>query len=126
MNVLVLTKIFVLNHFLFSIEILDFGYPQNTDTGVLKTFITQQGIKSATKEEQAQITSQVFYCFFFNVFILIYHTKNSLVYQIDGYISINYKKNPNENSMRSICMQYVQKYVSKNKINLLCIHTIFR
>lgn len=48
------------------IEILDFGYPQNTDTGVLKTFITQQGIKSATKEEQAQITSQVFYilCYF--------------------------------------------------------------
>lgn len=40
-------------------EILDFGYPQNTDTGVLKTFITQQGIKSQTKEEQAQITSQV-------------------------------------------------------------------
>lgn len=27
--------------------------------GVLKTFITQQGIKSQTKEEQAQITSQV-------------------------------------------------------------------
>lgn len=25
----------------------------------MKTFITQQGIKSATKEEQAQITSQV-------------------------------------------------------------------
>lgn len=23
-------------------EILDFGYPQNTDTGILKTFITQQ------------------------------------------------------------------------------------
>lgn len=41
------------------IEILDFGYPQNSDTGVLKTFITQQGIKSATKEEQMQITSQV-------------------------------------------------------------------
>ncbi|KAF7396538.1 hypothetical protein HZH66_007400 [Vespula vulgaris] len=40
-------------------EILDFGYPQNCDTGVLKTFITQQGVKSATKEEQAQITSQV-------------------------------------------------------------------
>lgn len=46
--------------FFFSIsEILDFGYPQNTDTGILKTFITQQGIKSQTKEEQAQITSQV-------------------------------------------------------------------
>lgn len=43
----------------FVLEILDFGYPQNSDTGVLKTFITQQGIKSATKEEQAQITSQV-------------------------------------------------------------------
>lgn len=41
------------------IEILDFGYPQNTDTGVLKTFITQQGIRTQTKEEQAQITSQV-------------------------------------------------------------------
>ena len=40
-------------------EILDFGYPQNTDTGILKTFITQQGVKSATKEEQSQITSQV-------------------------------------------------------------------
>ncbi|KAK2158655.1 hypothetical protein LSH36_166g05017 [Paralvinella palmiformis] len=27
-------------------EILDFGYPQNTDTGILKTFITQQGVKT--------------------------------------------------------------------------------
>ncbi|XP_064096550.1 AP-1 complex subunit mu-2-like [Macrobrachium nipponense] len=43
-------------------EILDFGYPQNTDTGVLKTFITQQGIKTATKEEQSQITSQNVLC----------------------------------------------------------------
>lgn len=40
-------------------EILDFGYPQNTDVGILKTFITQQGVKSQTKEEQSQITSQV-------------------------------------------------------------------
>ncbi|OQV18772.1 AP-2 complex subunit mu [Hypsibius exemplaris] len=40
-------------------EILDFGYPQNLDTGILKSYITQQGIKSGTKEEQAQITSQV-------------------------------------------------------------------
>ncbi|CAK9291885.1 unnamed protein product [Gordionus sp. m RMFG-2023] len=40
-------------------EILDFGYPQNTDVGILKTFITQQGIKSQSREEQAQITSQV-------------------------------------------------------------------
>ncbi|CAM9942235.1 unnamed protein product [Lampetra fluviatilis] len=40
-------------------EILDFGYPQNSETGTLKTFITQQGVKSQTKEEQSQITSQV-------------------------------------------------------------------
>uniref|UniRef100_A0A8D0DA71 MHD domain-containing protein n=1 Tax=Sander lucioperca TaxID=283035 RepID=A0A8D0DA71_SANLU len=40
-------------------EILDFGYPQNSETGALKTFITQQGIKSQSKEEQSQITSQV-------------------------------------------------------------------
>ena len=40
-------------------EILDFGYPQNTDVGILKTFITQQGVKSQTKEETSQITSQV-------------------------------------------------------------------
>eukprot|EP00096_Caligus_rogercresseyi_P006257 TRINITY_DN2257_c0_g1_i1.p1 TRINITY_DN2257_c0_g1~~TRINITY_DN2257_c0_g1_i1.p1 ORF type:complete len:433 (-),score=184.42 TRINITY_DN2257_c0_g1_i1:370-1668(-) len=40
-------------------ELLDFGYPQNTDTGILKTYITQQGIKSGSKEEQAAITSQV-------------------------------------------------------------------
>ena len=30
-----------------------------TQVGALKTFITQQGVKSQTKEEQAQITSQV-------------------------------------------------------------------
>jgi len=40
-------------------ELLDFGYPQNTDTGILKTFITQQGVKSASREEQAAITAQV-------------------------------------------------------------------
>ncbi|XP_019857611.1 PREDICTED: AP-2 complex subunit mu-like [Amphimedon queenslandica] len=27
-------------------EILDFGYPQKTDSGILKTYITQQGIRS--------------------------------------------------------------------------------
>ncbi|CAJ0580256.1 unnamed protein product, partial [Mesorhabditis spiculigera] len=45
-------------------EILDFGYPQNTDPGVLNTFITQQGVRTAapvpvTKDEQSQITWQV-------------------------------------------------------------------
>ena len=48
-----------LEYYIWLSEILDFGYPQNTDTGVLKTFITQQGIKTASKEEQSQITSQV-------------------------------------------------------------------
>ena len=48
-------------------ELLDFGYPQNTDTGILKTFITQQGIKSATREEQAAITSQVRFEVFKNI-----------------------------------------------------------
>jgi AP-2 complex subunit mu-1 len=41
-------------------EILDFGYPQNTDSSLLKTMITQQGFPStATKDEQTMITSQV-------------------------------------------------------------------
>ncbi|XP_063678390.1 AP-2 complex subunit mu-like isoform X1 [Bolinopsis microptera] len=44
-------------------EILDFGYPQKTDSGILKTFITQQGIKttyaSQSAEEQTKITNQV-------------------------------------------------------------------
>jgi AP-2 complex subunit mu-1 len=44
---------------LFVLEILDFGYPQNSDVGILKTYITQQGVKSQTKEETAQITNQV-------------------------------------------------------------------
>ena len=54
-------------------EIVDFGYPQNSDTGILKTFITQQGVKSATKEEQAAITSQVYIVLFFSqIFSVIY------------------------------------------------------
>lgn len=27
-------------------EILDYGYPQKTDSGILKTYITQQGVRS--------------------------------------------------------------------------------
>ena len=42
-----------------SVELLDFGYPQNTDTGIMKTYITQASVKSQSKEETAQITSQV-------------------------------------------------------------------
>ena len=40
-------------------EVLDFGYPQKTDSGILKTYITQQGVKTQSTEEQKQITSQV-------------------------------------------------------------------
>lgn len=40
-------------------EILDFGYAQNTDTGSLKSLITQAGTRSATKEETSLLTSQV-------------------------------------------------------------------
>lgn len=40
-------------------EILDYGYPQKTDSGILKTYITQQGIRGQSIEEQKQITSQV-------------------------------------------------------------------
>jgi len=46
---------------------------QNTDTGVLKTFITQQGIKSASREEQAAITSQVSFIEFTEIVIIIFY-----------------------------------------------------
>lgn len=32
-----------------SAEIVDYGYPQKTDSGVLKTYITQQGIKAQVR-----------------------------------------------------------------------------
>ncbi|KAA0190076.1 AP-2 complex subunit mu, partial [Fasciolopsis buskii] len=40
-------------------EVIDYGYAQNTDTGTLKSLITQAGTKSASKEETAQLTNQV-------------------------------------------------------------------
>uniref|UniRef100_A0A3B4TNC4 AP complex mu/sigma subunit domain-containing protein n=1 Tax=Seriola dumerili TaxID=41447 RepID=A0A3B4TNC4_SERDU len=40
-------------------EILDFGYPQNSETGALKTFITQQGIKKEQSQISSQVTSQI-------------------------------------------------------------------
>lgn len=40
-------------------EILDYGYPQKTESGLLKTYITQQGVRAQSTEEQKQITSQV-------------------------------------------------------------------
>lgn len=58
MHIQTCTKCLTPDWFFFP-EILDFGYPQNTDVGILKTFITQQGVKSQSKEETSQITSQV-------------------------------------------------------------------
>jgi len=41
-------------------ELIDYGYPQNSEVGAIKTYITQTGIKTNhTKEELSQITSQV-------------------------------------------------------------------
>ncbi|CAI4232320.1 unnamed protein product [Auanema sp. JU1783] len=40
-------------------ELVDFGYPQLTDASILKTYITQSGVRAVTREEQQQITSQV-------------------------------------------------------------------
>ena len=34
----------------FNTEIADYGYPQKTDTAILKTFITQQGIKTQVSD----------------------------------------------------------------------------
>ena len=31
-------------------EILDYGYPQKTDSGILKTYITQQGVRTQVRE----------------------------------------------------------------------------
>ncbi|VDL90221.1 unnamed protein product [Schistocephalus solidus] len=48
------------NNFVLIYELLDdYGYAQNTDTGVLRNLITQAAIRSATKEETTQITNQV-------------------------------------------------------------------
>lgn len=41
-------------------EVLDFGYPQNSETDTLKMYITTEGIKSeqAVREDSAKITIQ--------------------------------------------------------------------
>ena len=42
-----------------AIEILDFGYPQNTETDTLKMYITTEGVKSErTTEDSSRITMQ--------------------------------------------------------------------
>lgn len=38
------------SNFLAFSEVLDFGYPQNTDSGVLKSMITQQGVRTAVRK----------------------------------------------------------------------------
>ena len=45
-----------LSLFLWNAEIADYGYPQKTDTAILKTFITQQGIKTQASQKLILIT----------------------------------------------------------------------
>ena len=48
----------LLNYYSFFIiaEVLDYGYPQKTDTGILKTYITQTGIRTQVRS--------VFFCYY--------------------------------------------------------------
>lgn len=43
---------------LYTIEILDFGYPQNSETDTLKMYITTEGVKSERAEDSSRITIQ--------------------------------------------------------------------
>jgi len=56
---------------------LDFGYPQHTDMGVLKTFITQAGIKS-------QVCVLPFIAF--HTAIVFYYHFKKLLCNVDGII----------------------------------------
>ena len=48
-----------LKSLMYSAEILDFGYPQNTETDTLKMYITTEGVKSErTMEDSSRITMQ--------------------------------------------------------------------
>ena len=41
-----------MNHYILCLllaEVLDYGYPQKTDTGILKTYITQTGIRTQVR-----------------------------------------------------------------------------
>lgn len=46
---------------MFVIEILDFGYPQNTETDTLKLYITTEGVKSARSVVSAGHQCHVLY-----------------------------------------------------------------
>ncbi|MCJ1426404.1 hypothetical protein MMC29_004307, partial [Sticta canariensis] len=54
-----LRKMLVLMEWCVYAEILDFGYPQNTETDTLKMYITTEGVKSErTTEDSSRITMQ--------------------------------------------------------------------
>ncbi|XP_077961273.1 AP-2 complex subunit mu-B isoform X1 [Gasterosteus aculeatus] len=90
-------------------EILDFGYPQNSETGALKTFITQQGIKSQASYLISKNQPNVVYCgthgflfvFLWSCFVLQHHTKeeqSQITSQVTGQIGwrregIKYRRN---------------------------------
>ncbi|CAG8616552.1 18955_t:CDS:10 [Dentiscutata erythropus] len=50
----------VKNNFVLNLSVLDFGYPQNSETDTLKLYITTEGVKSerALKEDSSKITIQ--------------------------------------------------------------------
>lgn len=52
-------------------EILDFGYPQNSETGALKTFITQQGIKGQVNTSPFFTHSLLIGCLLWDLLITV-------------------------------------------------------
>ena len=71
-------------HFWHSTEILDFGYPQNTDTGILKTFITQTGVKSQVCILPVATSNKNLHVF---IIIIIYFMYIFLLCNLDRYVS---------------------------------------
>ena len=51
----IISSVSVTNYYMLYVyytEVLDYGYPQKTDTGILKTYITQTGIKTQVSSER--------------------------------------------------------------------------
>ena len=57
----------VLLSFSLKIEIADYGYPQKTDTAILKTFITQQGIKSQVSYLLLKVLTKFYFQEYFKI-----------------------------------------------------------
>jgi hypothetical protein len=53
-----------------SAEILDFGYPQNSETDTLKMYITTEGVKSEQAVVSARLRRNAFLCFILMRYVL--------------------------------------------------------